>query len=445
MQRPLPLCTFYGTLALDAVTFVWQAHCKTRLSFKGALAQMTLLQGLPNALASSSMHDLFLLHPDVVFLNHGSFGACPRPVFEAYQNWQLELERQPVEFLGRRFNDLMRQAREALGAFVGADADDLVYVTNATVGLNSVARSLPLEPGDEVLSTDHEYGALDRAWKFICGKRGARYIRQPVPLPIESAEQVVEAIWAGVTPRTRVLFISHITSSTAIIFPVAELVRRARNAGIMSVVDGAHTPGQVPLNLRGLGADWYVANLHKWLNAPKGAAFLYARHEMQHLLEPLVVSWGWQSDTPGPSRFIDEQEWQGTRDIAAYLTVPEAIRFMQEHDWPRVQQQCHELLRYARQRISALTGLASITPDSPEWFAQMASFPLPACNAEILKQRLYDEFRVEVPIVTWNGRQFVRVSIQGYNTQANVDALAAALEASIPDSSDSSNVSSVAR
>src|SRR5512136_2761037 len=163
----------------------------------------------------------FLLRPDVTFLNHGSFGACPRPVFEAYQAWQLELERQPIDFLGRRRADLMRQARECLAAYVGADADELVYVPNATTGLNTIARSLALQAGDEVLGTDHEYGALDRTWRFVCGKRGARYIRQPVPLPIQSAEQVVEAIWSGVTPRTRVLFFSHITSPTAVIFPAA--------------------------------------------------------------------------------------------------------------------------------------------------------------------------------------------------------------------------------
>jgi len=199
-----------------------------------------------------SLRDLFLLRPDVVFLNHGSFGACPRPVLEAYQAYQLELERQPVEFLGRRFKDLMRQARESLAAFVGAEADDLVYVPNATTGLNAVAHSLQLQEGDEVLATDHEYGALDRTWRFICGKRGARYVRRPVPLPIESSEQVVAAIWAGVTPRTRVLFVSHITSPTAIVFPAAELVWRAREAGIITIVDGAHAPGQVPLDLTAL-------------------------------------------------------------------------------------------------------------------------------------------------------------------------------------------------
>jgi isopenicillin-N epimerase len=282
------------------------------------------------------------------------------------------------------------------------------------------------------LSTDHEYGALDRTWRFICGKRGARYIRQPVPIPVKSAEQIVEAIWAGVTPSTRVLFISHITSPTAIIFPMAELVRRARERGILTVIDGAHAPGQIPLHLAGLGADFYSGNCHKWMCAPKGSAFLYARREVQPLVEPLAVSWGWEAEKPGPSRFIDEQEWQGTRDIAAYLSVPAAIQFMEEHDWARVQRECHELVRYARERVSGLTGLPPITPDSSEWFAQMAALPLPPCDLDALKDRLYDEFAIEIPTVGWNGRHFIRVSIQGYNTQADADALVAALNVLLP-------------
>ena len=226
----------------------------------------------------------------------------------------------------------MREARSALGDFVGADADDLVYVTNATVGLNIVARSLDLRPGDEVLTTDHEYGALDRTWRFLCAKHGAKYIRQPVPVPIDDrrAADVVEAVWSGVTDRTRVLFISHITSPTAITFPIKPLIDRARERGIVTIVDGAHAPGQIELNLRELGADFYSGNLHKWLMSPKGSAFLYARKEMQHLVEPLVVSWGWEAEKPGPSRFVDEQEWTGTRDIAAFLSVPAAIQFQRE-------------------------------------------------------------------------------------------------------------------
>lgn len=397
------------------------------------------MQHDPSSLQNSDaqfqdLRELFLLRPDVIFLNHGSFGACPRPVFAAYQNWQLELERQPVEFLGRRFTDLMRSARAALAAYVGADPDDLVYVPNATTAINIVARSLPLHPGDEVLSTDHEYGAMDRTWRFICQKRGARYINQTIPLPLESPEQIVEAIWSAVTERTRVLFMSHITSPTALILPIAQLIQRAHSAGILTVIDGAHAPGQIPLDLKTLGADFYAGNCHKWLCAPKGSAFLFARRDVQHLLEPLVVSWGWQSDTPGPSRFVDEQEWQGTRDISAYLTVPNAIQFQAEHNWLHVQQRCHALASLARHVISDLTGLEPLYPDSLDWYAQMITLPLPPCDPQELKQRLYDEYAIEVPIITWKERQFIRVSIQGYNTKADVEALTAALARLLPQS-----------
>jgi isopenicillin-N epimerase len=394
------------------------------------------LDVVTNVQGNANLPELFLLRPEVVFLNHGSFGACPRPVLEVYQAWQLELERQPVEFLGRRFADLMRTARQALATYVGAETNDLVYVPNATTGLNVVARSLPLQPGDEVLTTDHEYGALDRTWRFVCQKRGAVYVKQLLPLPLESAEQAVDTIWAGVTPRTRVLFVSHITSPTALILPVMELVRRARQAGILTVIDGAHTPGQIDLELDALGADFYSGNCHKWLCAPKGAGFLYARQEVQPLLEPLVVSWGWNRDaqpsevcetSEGSSRFVDEQEWQGTCDPAAYLSVPAAIQFQVEHDWQRVRRECHKLLREARQRITELTGLPSLCPNSPEWYAQMAAFPLPPCDGATLQRRLYDEYRVEVPIIEWNDRQLMRVSVQGYNTEADLNALVTAL------------------
>jgi isopenicillin-N epimerase len=326
----------------------------------------------------------------------------------------------------------MAKAREALGAFVGAAADDLVYVPNATTGINIVVRSLPLEPGDQILATNHEYGALDRAWRFTCRKRGATYIRQPVCPPIESAEQVIEAVWRGVTERTRVLYISHITSPTALLFPVAELVRRARAAGIITVVDGAHAPGQTALDLRVLDADFYAGNCHKWMLSPKGSGFLYARREMQPLLEPLVVSWGWESEMPGDSRFIDEQEYQGTRDLAAHLSVPDAIRFMQQHDWPAVGQACHDLLLYARDRILDRTGLPPLVVEPSTTLVQMAAFALPAVDGRALQRQLYDHFAIEIPIFEWEGRPYLRISIQGYNTRDDVDCLVTALGELLP-------------
>ncbi|MFZ2420162.1 MAG: aminotransferase class V-fold PLP-dependent enzyme [Anaerolineae bacterium] len=378
------------------------------------------------------LEELFLLCPDMTFLNHGSFGACPRPVFEAYQAWQRQLEAQPVEFLGRRFNGLMAQARARLAAYVGAGADDLVFVPNATTGINIVARSLALAPGDEVLATDHEYGAMDRTWRLLCRKQGAIYRNAPITLPTTTPEAMIAQLWAGVTPRTRIIFLSHITSPTALTWPVKDICQRARAAGILTVVDGAHAPGQIALDLAGLGADFYTGNCHKWLCAPKGAGFLFGRPEVQHLIEPLVVSWGWESETPGPSPFVDYLEWTGTQDIAAYLAVPAAIDFQATHDWEQMRLACHELVREARQRINGLTGLASICPDAPEWFQQMAAIRLPACDTAALKARLWDEWRVEAPIITWNGEPFVRVSVQAYNDQADIERLVAALTVLLP-------------
>jgi isopenicillin-N epimerase len=371
--------------------------------------------------------DLFLLDPTITFLNHGSFGATPRAVFEKYQWWQRELERQPVEFLGRRFNDLMRDARSSLAAYVHANADDLVYVPNATTALNIVARSLRLNPGEEILTTDHEYGALDRTWRFICRKTGAVYKQQPIPVPVTTHENFIETFWAGVTPRTRVIFLSHITSPTALTFPIKEICRCARAAGILSIVDGAHALGQISLDMEKIGADFYASNAHKWLCAPKGSAFLYARRDAQHLVEPLVVSWGYESEQSSASRFVDEQEWTGTRDIAAYLTVPEAIRFCEEHYWNAIRAQCHTLAQHARERITAFTGLPPLSPDLTDWYMQMVTVPLPPCDAAQLKTRLYDEFRIEVPIVVWRDQPHIRVSIQAYNSSGDVEKLIEAL------------------
>lgn len=370
----------------------------------------------------------FLLRDDVVFLNHGSFGACPAPVFEEYQRLQRELEAQPLEFLDRQLKPRLAAARAALAEFLHCGADDLVYVPNATTGLNIVARSLDLQPGDEVLASGHEYGALDRTWRFLCGKRGAKYLRVPIALPVSDTQQIVDAIWAGVTDRTRVLFLSHITSPTALKLPVEELVRRGREAGLITIVDGAHVPGQIDLDLESLGADFYSGNCHKWLLSPKGAAFLHARPEVQPLVEPLVVSWGWESRDPGPSPFLDHQEWTGTRDPSAWLAVPRAIEFQRENDWDAERRRCREMIRTARDLITDVTQLEPICPDDGTWFHQMHALPLPGgIDAPALQRRLREEYRIEVPLPDLDGRHFVRPSAQAYNTPDDYELLANAL------------------
>jgi isopenicillin-N epimerase len=374
----------------------------------------------------------FLIDPDVVFLNHGSFGACPRPVFEQYQQWQAELELQPVEFLGRRVRDVLAEARAALAQYLHVGADDVVYVSNVTEALNIAARSLPLEPGDEILTTDHEYGALERAWTFVSEHRGARVVPRKLPSVLDDPAEVVEAIWGGVNARTRVLFLSHISSPTAVRLPVEPLVKRAREAGIWTVVDGAHAPGQIDLDLAEMGVDFYGGNCHKWLCAPKGAGLLYVRPEMQQLIEPLVVSWGWRPRDPGSSPFIDMLERQGTRDPAAFLSVPSAIEFQAARDWPSVRAECHELVRLFRAGMTEITGIAPVVADDQRWFAQMGTMPLPACDGDALKRRLYDEFRVELPVTRWGESPALRVSVQGYNTRADIERLLNAVTALLP-------------
>ena len=383
----------------------------------------------PASLPAEDLRELFALRPGVVFLNHGSYGACPRPVMETYQAWQWDIEGQPVEFVERRLNTLLAAARGRLGSFLGASADDLLYVGNATTGLGIMTRLLPLEPGDEIMTTDHEYHAMEATWNRFCSVRGTRYVHQHVPLPVGSAEEIVEAVWAGVTPRTRVLFFSHISSMTALTMPMERLVARAREHGILTIVDGAHAPGQRDLSLEQAGVDAYIGTCHKWMMAPRGSGFMYVRREAQPLL------WGEPRLTPGATytHNLAELQWQGTRDLAAYLAVPAAIRFMDEHDWPTQQARCHKLVQHARECVAALTGLPQPVPDSPDWYAQMAILPIPRCDGGQLRTKLYERYQIEVPVTSYGEQQYVRVSAQAYNTRADIDTLIQGLTALLPE------------
>jgi len=381
-----------------------------------------------------NLKELFLLDPAVIFLNHGSFGATPKPVFEVYQTWQARLENQPVLFLGREYDRLLYDSRSKLGVFLNADAEDIVYIPNATYGVNIIARSLQLEPGDAILSSDHEYGACDYTWEFLCGKVGTKYIRQPISLPLNSEEEIVDQLWQGVTPRTKAIYLSHITSPTAFRIPVAKICQRARQAGILTIIDAAHSPGQIPVDLHELDADVVFGNCHKWMMSAKGSAFLYVRREMQHLIDPLIVSWGINPTPPTTtgSRFIDLLQWTGTRDPAAALTVPAAIQFMQDHDWESVQKNCHSLLHNCVEQICDLVKMPPLYPLDSLFYTQMAIAPIPQSNLETLKSRLYNEYKIEVPLIQWQDRQFVRISVQGYNTQDDMDTLVKALDLLLP-------------
>lgn len=384
------------------------------------------------------MRDLFLIDPNITFLNHGSFGACPAEVFAVYQDWQRQLEWQPVEFIARRSESLLRTARESIGAYLQTDPANLIFVPNATAGVNVVARSLNLQRGDQILTTDHEYGACDYTWTFIAQRVGAEVVRQHIPLPLPDPSEFVELLWGKVTPRTRVIFISHITSVTALIFPIAEICARARAQGILTVIDGAHVPGHLPLNLDQLGADFYTGNFHKWLCAPKGAAFLYVAPPYQATTHPLVISWGYGSHVSGvflnyseSEPFARRAQIQGTQDLAAYLSVPAAIEFQVKHDWPPIRAHCHDLAVESQTRIDQLTGLTPIAPSVA--FGQMVAIRLPSTvDPMVLKDRLYDDYRIEIPITGWNGFHFIRPSYQAYNTRTDLEALISALGALLP-------------
>lgn len=385
------------------------------------------------------MREWFQLDPDLVFLNHGSFGACPRPVTEALHAWQREMERNPVDFLGRRSAALLRQAREDLAGFVGAQADHLVFVPNATTGVNVVARSLDLQPGDEVLGTNLEYGACDATWRIACEARGAQYRRATIALPLDD-ERCVAEVMAAVTPRTRLLYVSHLTSTTALQLPVAALVRAARDRGLVVLVDGAHAPGQVDLHLDALGADYYTGNCHKWMCGPKGTAFLHARPEHHEQLHASITSWGYVDGLAGHTgfdaftgrtTFERRMQWQGTRDICGYLAVSAAIRFHREHLTPQVRMACHHRAMALMHDVSARFGLPAIGADRQ--FAQMAPLPVPHCDAEALRQRLFERHRIEVPVTQHDGRTFVRASVQAYTDLTDLVALEDALTAAFRD------------
>jgi isopenicillin-N epimerase len=385
---------------------------------------------------TSNLADQFLLDPEVVFLNHGSFGACPRVVFEDYQRWQLTLERQPVEFLSshRQLGENLRVARRAFAGELGTAEQNIAMVSNATTGLNIVAQSLRLGPGDEILTTDHEYAALEKTWKHVAARTGARIIEVEVPLPLTSAARFHDAVAKGFTERTKVLFLSHITSPTALLFPVETLLEEARARGVWSVIDGAHTPGHIPLALDALGADFYAGNFHKWVMSPKGSAFLYTRPELQDLIEPLVISHGWTADRHEPgaagpfgnSPYVDAIEMQGTRDPAAWLAVPAALAFRRDNDWWAVAADCRRLAQETAARVAALTGLPALS--SPEFSApQMVAMPIPACDPLAVHDELLARYNIEIPVFEWRGHHIARLSCQGYNHRGQMDVLVEAL------------------
>jgi isopenicillin-N epimerase len=386
---------------------------------------------------SEDLAEHWSLERGLVFLNHGSFGACPTEVLRHQASLRAEMEAEPVRFLSRELDDRLDVARAGLARFVGADPDDLAFVTNATSGINAVLRSRTFAAGDELLTTDHVYGACRNTLHFVAERAGARVVIVTVPFPVSGPDEVVQAVLAKVTPRTRLALLDHITSPTALILPIERLIAELSARGVDVLVDGAHAPGMVPLHLDTLGATYYSGNCHKWLCAPKGSAFLWARRDLQGDVRPLTISHGATAVRPGRSRFRLEFDWTGTSDPTAWLTVPKAIEYLGSlvaGGWPALMARNHGLALDARRLLCAAAGTAPPCPD--EMVGSLAAILLPDGTAEVgwrrpdpLQARLFDDWRIEVPVMSWPAapRRLVRISAQLYNRREHYERLAEAL------------------
>jgi isopenicillin-N epimerase len=366
-------------------------------------------------------------------LNHGSFGSCPQPVLDVQGDFRRRFEREPVRFVEQKLEGLLDEARISVGAFVGADPGDLVFVPNATTGVNTVLQSLPLGKADEVIVTDHAYNACRNALHHHAERAGARVAVVRIPFPVRGPDEIVDAIVATVTPRTRLALIDHVTSPTALIFPVERLVRELEARGVETLIDGAHAPGMVPLDLRALGATYYTANFHKWCCAPKGAGMLYVRRDRQKTIRPVVISHGANSPRTDRSRFHLEFDWTGTCDMSAVLSIPYALRYLDgivPGGFAALMPMNHALALEARRILADRLDAPLGCPD--EMVGSMAAVALPdgdTARAESLHATLQDRWRIEVPIFTWPAapKRLVRVSAQIYNHRGQYERLADAL------------------
>lgn len=365
----------------------------------------------------------FLLRDDITFLNFGSFGACPKPVFQRYQAFQLELEQEPVRFITVTGPKYLQESRKALGKYINADADDLVYVSNPTYAVNIIAKSFPLNAGDEILTTNIEYGACDRTWNYYCKKAGAVFKRQPIRFPLQSKEDFIQQFFEGLTSKTKLIFISHITSTTGLRFPVEEICAIAKEKEILTFIDGAHAPGQAEVNLQTLGADMYTGACHKWMMTPKGCSFLYVKKELQNLFDPLVISWGYEALFPSQSQFLDYHQWQGTRDFSAFLTVPHAIEFMRQNNWDKVSADCRKIVKDNAPELCRLLNATSIAPLTDDFILQLYSAEIKTKEPEKLHDHFFNKYKIQIPVMRQDEKIYLRYSINAMNTQADLDKL----------------------
>ena len=373
------------------------------------------------------MKDHYLLEKNITFLNHGSFGACPKSVFKNYQNWQRLLESQPVQFLSHDIYKYLEESRIHLSNLISCDSDDIIFVPNPTTAINTIIRSLMIDKNYEVLTSNHEYGAMIRAWEWFSENKGYSLIQKSLEVPFTTTNNFVDDFWSAVTNNTKIIFISHITSPTAIIFPIEEICQQARNKSIMTIIDGAHVPGHIQLDISTLDPDIYIGACHKWLSAPKGSSFMYVKKDIQDIIDPLIISWGKDVD-PSPSSFINENQYQGTRDFSSFLSVPAAINFQRDNDWKIVKARCRDLTKKTLISLQNILKSDLLCPVNDSWLAQMASIQIPVNDSLKMKNELLKKYNIEIPIFEWDGKKMLRFSFNAYNDERDSNELINAIK-----------------
>ena len=384
-----------------------------------------------------NLKNQFLLDTKVTFLNHGSFGACPKKIFNEYQSWQKKLENQPVKFLDqfRDFGPNMTNVRKALSKKINCNVNNLVPVVNATTGLNAIIKSLHFKKGDEVIISNHEYGALEKTWQFIKTKYQIKITIAKVSLPITSEDKFIKDFVKKFSSKTKILFLSHITSPTALLFPIKKLVKIANQHKIITIIDGAHAPGHIDLNLKNLNADFYSGNCHKWMMSPKGAAFMWSSSKYKNHLDPLIVSHGWnkksnstnQKGALGNSRFIDMFEYNGTKDPAAWLSVPASIKYINDKKNTKLFMTQSKVLYNFAFKLSK-TFKMPLLGDRKFLPPLMISVPIPKVKEIEFQRKLYKNYKIEIPIIPWENISFARISYQLYNSIKDLEKLEYALK-----------------
>lgn len=371
----------------------------------------------------NTFKDQFLLNPAVTYLNHGSFGACPRSVLENYQYWQRALEFEPVQFITKVSPEALLASKQALAKYIGCHHEDFFFTQNPTMAINQVVKSLNFQPEDEVLTTDLEYGAIDKTFDFYSKKNGFTYRKQNISLPLISKEKFIEEFWKGYNENTKAISLGHCTSATALVFPVKEICDRAKELELITIIDGAHIPGHIPLNLDEIKADFYTGTLHKWLLGPKGSTFLYVNKNFQNLIEPLIISWGYEAANPTKSKFLEENEMQGTRDISAFLTVPAIMKFFEENDMGKRTAACRKVILEQYPEFCELLNAKPLCPVSEEFLGQMCSIPIKTDNPFQLKEKLYNDYKIEIPVMQRENDSYLRISYQAYNSPDDLEYL----------------------